>query len=337
MRLQLRKYPQEGSLENIYRPLHNIIDEDGRLHNFTTGELAMDLEHPLQVDCQPSYDGSVNLIINDDLNPPRIVNSRFTKIEGNRYRIISRNQRKQTNLYEIGKIDQQTRLFRTLNTTPKLQLHSIGHHGQLKGGEYHFYVKFGDEDNNKTDFVSESGAVHVFHGTEGFPKTVTGTISDERTNKSIKLILSDIDTSFSNVYLYCSRMTSDTNGVQVSECLEFVKPYKILNESMKITITGFEDTKQISDSEINIKYLTANAVKTQTQVQNRLFFGNVESNVPNDTELQNLSYFIRVQCTQDADDDNKLGYVDLDYKTDLTAGTNGEYYNAQNLYYRLGY
>ena len=48
-----------------------------------------DLEHPVNIECQPSYDGTVNLILNDDLNPPKIINTRFTKLEDNKFKIIT--------------------------------------------------------------------------------------------------------------------------------------------------------------------------------------------------------------------------------------------------------
>lgn len=337
MKITLRKYAQEGNLANEYNALRNIVDSEGQILPFDTDELAMDLTHPLQIDCQPSYDGTVNLIINDDKNPPRIINSRFTKIEGERYRIITRNQRKQTNLYEVGKIDQQTRLFRTLNTIPKAQLYDIGYHGQLAAGNYVFYVKFGDEDNNKTDIMAETGVISIFFGTEGMPKTVRGGYYNERTNKNIKLLLKNVDTSFSNIYLYYSRSTCDMNGGRTEEFFEFREPFEITGSEMKINISGFEDVNPITRDDINIKYLSANAVKTQAQVQNRLFFGNIEADNPNNVELQQLSYYVKIECTDEPITNSILGFVDYDYKSSSKSSTNGEYYNAQNLYYRLGY
>lgn len=102
-----------------YNPLHNQLNEDGSVGDFTTGEIDFNLNKPVDIECQPSYDGTVNLIINDDLNPPRIVNTRYTVLEDNRYKRIERNQTEQTNLYKKGSVDSQTRLFRNLNKIPK--------------------------------------------------------------------------------------------------------------------------------------------------------------------------------------------------------------------------
>ena len=101
------------------------IYENNNIQDFDTDELDIDLNNPLNIECQPSYDGTVNLILNDDKNPPRIINTRFSKMEGNRYKVISRDQLEQTNLYRVGSIDQQTRLFRNINKIPKIDLLNV--------------------------------------------------------------------------------------------------------------------------------------------------------------------------------------------------------------------
>jgi hypothetical protein len=67
----------------------------------------------------------VNLIINDDKNPPRIINTRFSKIENNRFKIINRNQTSQSNIYNINNIDVETRLIRTSNSFPTIDLNRV--------------------------------------------------------------------------------------------------------------------------------------------------------------------------------------------------------------------
>ena len=46
-----------------------MLDENNSVVNFNTTELSLDLINPLNIECQPSYDGTVNLIINDDKKP----------------------------------------------------------------------------------------------------------------------------------------------------------------------------------------------------------------------------------------------------------------------------
>lgn len=333
--VSIKKYPQEGDLSHSYAPLKNLVDKDNSVVDFNTSELSIDLNNPLSIECQPSYDGTVNLIINDDKNPPRIINSRFTKIEDGRYRIINRNQKQQTNLYKEGKIDQQTRLFRNISVIPKFELLSVSEFGQLMGGNYTFYAKFADSDYNKTDIIAESGQVSIFHGDWNKISSVSGTLKDERTNKSIILQLTNIDTSFSNVYLYYTREHSDTLGFRQTETVQLTKPYPIKGDNITITITGFEESMEIDSSELNITYNYVNNVKTQAQVQNMLFFGNVDSTVSDTKELQNLSYFIDVTLQQSKE---SIGWLDYEYTGSIENNiSQTEYYNPQNIYYKVGY
>lgn len=343
MKLSLKQYRQEGDLGWEYNPLHNIIEtegpDEGAIVDFDVDSTTfnVDLHHPLNIECQPSYDGTVNLIINDDKNPPRIINSRFTKIEDNKYRVINRNQKEQTNLYARDRVDQQTRLFRTLDKLPKFDLYNISYFGQLKGGNYTFYLKYADNDYNQTDIVAETGMISIFKGSLSNIKTISGTLADERTDKSIKLKLSNIDTSFTKAYLYYSRETSDLNGVRATVFEKILKPYDIVDEEMIITVNGFEDVEAVDENTLNIKYNVVDAVKTQAQIQNRLFFANVDEPIPNDKELQNISYYIKVAVTQDITKDNKIGFVNTEYKNKGSVTNANEYYSPQNIYYRLGY
>ena len=346
--LNVRKYNQEGDMAHEYRPLRNMLsageeqyDESGQpippkdLTDFRTKEISVDLNNPLNIECQPSYDGTVNLIINDDKNPPRLINTRFTTLEDNRYRIINRNQKEQTNIYEQTFIDQQTRLFRNLNLIPKIQFVSVDYFGQLKGGNYTFYVKFADNDFNKTDIVCESGQISIFNGTISSPSTITGTLQDERTDKSISLRINNIDTSFQKVYLYYSRETCDINGARITEYVAIKEPYDITNSSLSITVNGYEEVQQITESELNIKYLYVDRVKTQAQNQGMLFFGNVEMTTVEPRDLQALSLYIHTKLVQSSE---SIGYVNTNYKPQNTDDSEmTEYYNPQNLYYKLGY
>ena len=346
--LTVKKYNQEGDMAHEYRPLRNKLlagqsqeSETGEqikpkdLTDFRTKEISVDLDNPLNIECQPSYDGTVNLIINDDKNPPRIINTRFSAIEDNRYRIINRNQKEQTNIYEETMIDQQTRLFRNINLIPRIQFMSIDYFGQLKGGNYTFYVKFADNDFNKTDVVCESGQISVFNGTLSSPRTIMGTLQDERTDKSISIRINNIDTSFQKVYLYYTRETSDINGARITETAMIKEPYDIKNSYLDITVNGFEEVQEINEEELNIKYLYVDRVKTQAQNQGMLFFGNVEMTTVEPRDFQALSLYINVALCRK---EESIGYIDTSYNNKSSDDSEQtEYYNPQNIYYNLGY
>lgn len=334
-KLKIFKYPQEGDLQHTYSPLQNLQNVDGSVSGFNIDnkQLKIDLEHPINIECQPSYDGTVNLILNDDKNPPRIVNSRFSKIEDNKFKIINRNQLEQTNLYSEQELDRQSRLFKSSATIPIIDLQDIYNTGQLKGGTYTFYLRLADGDTNKTDIVAESGQVIIFKGNIEKLSTVSGTLANEKTDKSVSLKIKNLDTTFSKMYIYYNREFSDTNGVRMSEYAMIKKPYDITSDTNIININGYEEIETLTINDLNINYLTVDAAKTQAQVQNMLFFGNVQQSIVNIKELQNISYFINVSLKQS---ENSIGWVNPDgYVSDTDLNT--EYYNPINNYYYLGY
>ena len=138
------------------------LHEAGELVDFITDELSFNLSHPVDMLPQYSYDGSVNIIMNDGLNIPRLINSRFTVTGKNTYKIIDRKGDNDTNIYDQGsQFDVDTSLFKNVSKIPKLQyLGTSG--GNLSVGNYHFYFKYSDADGNETDWVAESGLVSVF-------------------------------------------------------------------------------------------------------------------------------------------------------------------------------
>lgn len=332
-KLKLKKYKTAGDLAHEYNPLLNQKNRNsnGELKEFRTKELAVDLQNPVNIECQSSYDGTVNLILNDDKNPPRIINTRFTTLENNTYKIVSRNQIEQSNIYKEGFIDQQTRLFRNLNTIPQIDLRKVETYGQLKCGNYTFYIKYADSDDNLTDIVAESGVVSITHGEFTKVQSISGGLLDERTNKAILLQIQNVDTTFQTIYVYYVRETSDTNGVRLTKAAKLKQGYSIKSNLVSININGFEEIEEISPEELNIKYNCVESVKTQAQVQNMLFFGNVQANDINITELQNISLFIDVSINQR---EESVGWIKYDYST---KDYQSEYYNPLNTYYYLGY
>lgn len=77
-RLLVKKYKQHGDIAWEYNALRNVKEMDGTIKNFRVDNkcFKLNLENPVDIECQPSYDGTVNLILNDDVNPPRIINTR---------------------------------------------------------------------------------------------------------------------------------------------------------------------------------------------------------------------------------------------------------------------
>ena len=85
--------------------------KSGSIIDMDTEQLNFDLDHPVDIEVQPSYDGSVNLILNDDKNIPRLINSRFSVREKDTYEIVDRIGENDTNIYNSKTFDKDTSLY----------------------------------------------------------------------------------------------------------------------------------------------------------------------------------------------------------------------------------
>ena len=263
------------------------LHEKGELLDFNTDELKFSLKNPVQIIPQYSYDGSVNLILNDGINIPRLINSRFSATGKNTYEIIDRKGNNDTNIYDSGEqFDIDTSLYKIVTKIPKVELLSVSSGGQLKIGNYHFYFKLADADGNETDFVAESGLVSVFIGEGSYSSVHTGT-KNENSAKQVIFRLSDIDSAYDYITVYYSRYTAEAGENMETEYIKIDKKYS--RQSSKIVITGFEPTIPITIQDINLQYNLVNAVETSAVCQNMLFMGNVHKQEIPYEELQDLS------------------------------------------------
>ena len=342
--------------EYVYRPLHNMIQTDNlanvieetaeNLVPFRTNNLpGYDLYHPVHIEIQPSYDGSVNLILTDGKNPIRLINTGFASVGNDKGKFIRRKQTVKTNYYNENILDQLTKLVRTTECKVAIDYNSVQSGGQLKGGNYTFYVRLGDADGNKTDIVAESGIVSIFHGTIGDPRSISGAFADEVTDKVAALDIIGIDSTYSKIYLSYVRETCDFNGERVAKAYNIVKPYDVVTGTTKETIdgnevevqkkttviiNGTEEIEDISLEELNVAYYNVGSAKTIAQQQGMLFLGNVGVDVADDYNLQELSYNIKV-CVKRGHSIGKL-------ERSLYIPDGGSmYYDPENIYKYVGY
>jgi len=325
------KYGHWEGLEELSKETSPILHEKGELVDFVTDELNFSLNDIVTITPQASYDGSVNLILNDGKNTPRLINSRFSAIGKDQYEIIDRKGDNDTNIYDQGEqFDIDTSLYKRVTKIPKLEFRGVSPGGNLKIGNYHFYFKFADADGNETDFVAESGLVSLFIGYD-LPQSVHTGISEENSVKSIEFNLKNIDSSYNYVKVYYSRNTSQPNQSSNVEYIKIDKSYVVSNnQECNILITGFENTKAISANEINLQYNIASAVKTAVECQNMLFMGNIKKpDIPyeelSDLALRFLPYV--KETTYDLD-------IDENYR--ISSSSKG-YYDPKYIYNKVGY
>ena len=267
-----------------------VLREPGELVDFNTDELKISLDHPVQMLPQYSYDGSVNLIINDGINIPRLINSRFSATGTNTYEIIDRKGNNDTNIYDQGdQFNSDTSLVKHFLKIAHVDLFNVTTGGNMKIGNYHFYFRLADADGNETDFICESGQVNLFIG-EGQYSSVTTGQKNENCYKQVQFVFNNLDSSYDYMIVYYSRSTSEGDFNSVTEYQKIDKKFVVTNQdNYVLTITGYEDTIPVTVQDINPMYYSLGSAKTMATCQNMLFFGNVGAeNIPYN-ELTDLS------------------------------------------------
>lgn len=266
-----------------------IFYDKNQLIDFDTDELSFDINHPVNILPQWSYDGSVNLIINDGKNVPRLINSRFSPLGRGKYQIVDRKGNNDTNIYDQGaQFDSDTSLYKTYVGIPKIEFINVYQSGNLPVGNYHFYFRYVDADGNETDFVGESGMVSIFKGTQF--GSITSGFRDENSYKSVKFLISNIDPAYQYINVYYTRSSSDINENAVVQAYKIDQKFLVNNSLVcQVFITGNEQKTKITVDEINPQYQIAQNVQTQESCQNMLFFGNVQNQNIDYTELSDLS------------------------------------------------
>lgn len=336
---------QTDSWIRAYKPL-----KIGEGHSdFTNVDLGYDIKHPVTIEIQDSYDGSVNIILVADGKSTKIINSGFSKLTDNAGKWIKRSQTVDTNIYHLtdeNKLNQEINLIRTSTIITNIDLLGVQSGGQFKGGNYTFYIKFGDADYNQTDVVAESGVVSIFNGNDGVPSTISGTLLDERTDKMVQLKITGLNSIYSKLYVYFTREYSDTQGYRMTECGRLKEPIDIKAENPEaedkdkiqyIWITGFEQQSEVNIEELNVDYHTIDWAIAEAQHSNMLFLGNIGQKETFDLyhKLENFTL----------DPENVTYNIGqgLMYETVKQQDAGGDsfsdrnYYSTTNIYYSLGY
>ena len=318
------------------------LREKGELVDFVTDQLSFSLDHPVTITPQYSYDGSVNLILNDGINTPKLINSRFSATGRNTYEIIDRTGNNDTNIYDQGdEFELDTSLYKRVVSIPKIKYNGTYAGGNLKVGNYFFYFKLSDADGNETDFVGESGLVSVFMGTN--PRNIHTGQKNENSTKNVSFTISNLDTSYDYLIVYYSRTTAENQLNANTEYARIDKKFTINNAGIcNLLITGFEDTEAVAATDININYNIVDSAKTQAVCQNMLFLGNVHKPEIPYRELQDLSLrFLPHLNEQDYKEgvtynyvlnSNSLGYYGSKFIHDKTGYWGNEFYRLGIVY-----
>lgn len=334
----LQGNPENGSLIYKYNPFFNL-----KLKNPTTyrdlanlrlnaNKAGLNIDSPIEIDIEESYDGSANLILNDKQNPLKIVNSRFYLVDSGTYKIGDRKGNLDTNIYTENNFNVEANLIKSVNSIVNIDLIGIFDGGKMPVGNYTFYIKLADTDGNESDFIAESGKVVCHIGNINQPKHMRGGQLNENSGKSIKLTITNVDMAYTYINVYYTK-TTGTDQEQVTSAYKIIDKFKITGLNTPITITGYEIHEGISIDDINTPLIEFNSVKTLENCQNISFAGNIEKNYDLFKRLEMLSLYI----TPELVNIESIGNLSSTYE-EKTSQLNGyEYYNVNNIYYRLGY
>lgn len=317
---------KSGDLQNCYAPLHNLITDEG-VSDFTTGKLKFSRYTPQDLLITDEYDGSTNIILNDDNNFPRLINTRISIQENNTFLIPEHFNNAVTNVYEENTLENRIGLFKLYNQIPALEFQGLGD-GALSCGSYTFYFKLSDADGNVTNIVQHSGIVQVPIGQLGTYKVRMG-LEDENAGKSVKFKLTNIDSGFDYVRVFYERTSSGSDQSPVTTYAMIDQNYPITSGQCEFTITGNEAQIPITLGDIKTEYADVATAKTQAVTQNILFLGNVSAYAQDYQTLQQLAW--RIYPT--AEEVNPVNGIDPEYLQETAGG----YYDIKNVYNYVGY
>ena len=333
----------ETKLQNVYSPLKiaNSGNEDEQDSYLQSEYFEFDFEHPISILTEPSFDGSVNLIINDGNSYPKLINTGFHAQENSTYQIIKRYGTNNTNRYNIYDKDIfkiQTSLYRNTATLSKFEYSGLTSGGQLKVGNYVFYAVVCDKDGNESDIICESGMIPVFLGTDGDPFSISGGIQNELSDKIINFKVINIDNAYNYIKFYYSRSTSGAQESAVTLYYKIDKVYPVVYDAQykskicSVSVTGYETVANESQDSINIRYFNADTVKAQALNQNMLFMGNIEQVNGDTNETYEQLRLLSFQIVPSLHIKKDLFTLNYNYEN-----ASNSYYNSSFIYQYTGY
>ena len=328
--------PENGKLLYEYKPFMNLKvfspDQKDLVElRLNSGKAEINITEPVILDTEVAYDESVNLLINDKNHPIKLVNSRFYLTSSSSYNIADRKGNLDTNIYTEDNFKIEAGLIKTVRSVITLDFLGIKEGGSMPVGNYNFYFKLADADGNESDFISESGQVVCYIGAVNNPKSIRGGQLDEISDKVIKFRLNNLDLAYDYINIYYTRTTGNDSN-EITKTYRITDKFKINKLDTEISITGYENHVLIDDSEINIQYTNFDSVKTNENCQNITFAGNVTKNNELFLTLEKYSLFITPEIVNDLN----IGNLNSKY-IEQYPSEGYEYYNPDNIYYKLGY
>ena len=316
---------KQGDLAQVYKPLQNLI-KDNALGEFTTEKLNFSRYNAQDMLIVDEFDGSTNIILNDDKNQPRLINSGFSVQEDNTFLIPEHYTNTVENIYNDDVLGQDTQLFKLYTTIPELEFLGLGD-GSFQCGSYIFYFRLADSYGNMSNVIQHSSVVQVHVGEVGAYQVRMG-MQDENAGKSVSFKLSGLDGGFDYIRVFYERTSSDNSGATATAFFMIDQNFPISNGTSTITLTGAEQLISVQMSDLKNEYADVAACKTHTIVDNTLFLANTSAFTHEYDKLQKLAWTIYAEQVTE----------DIDMPDTYVANKKGKgYYDMSNVYYNVGY
>lgn len=313
-----------GDLAMVYKPLQNLI-QDSSLGDFTTDKLNFNRYNAQDMIIVDEFDGSTNIIINDDQNNPKLINSGFAVQEDNTFLIPEHYTNVVENIYNDETFKEDTQLFKLYTSIPQITFLGLGE-GSFNCGSYVFYFRLADSHGNMSNVIQHSSIVQVPVGELGTYKLRMG-MDDNVAGKSIKFKLQNIDSGFDYVRVFYERTSSGNDQAASTLFYMIDQNFPIVNNCCDITLIGEEQILPISIQDLKNEYADIASCKTQTVVDNTLFLANTSAFTHKYNELQKIAWTIYTEQAEETE-------IDLPTYSEKEAVG---YYDMKNVYYNVGY
>lgn len=326
------EYARESTspMLNKYQPFNNFYDGSGNLFNdinynspFTTSHLNLSFDRIVDMELQFSYDSSVNVIFTDDVNPMRLINSRWILNEsGLAAKLAERNQTKDTNTYS-EEYFHRTELIPAYKNVASVTFNGVITAGKLPGGGYRYFFRYLTADGAETNIIEETRLIEVHRGDS--IQTTVGEDGSDSTGNTVSITLSNLDSSYYAIRVYYSLSVGNTSSI--TSAFKIIEPYIIEDGKCKILHTGYEVIEAIDKNLLDVSYSLISQAKTLTTADNRLLSCN--------TELKNL--YDRELAIRAASVNISEDKFDIIYSADITADGVNNYSNPNFSYDKTGY
>ncbi len=346
---QLGTYPSpnyqqvtEGDMILRYQTLRNYAGDSNEFPAkngpFISTSFNFPIDKNIDMVIQPSYDASVNIIITDGRNPMRIINTGFSSINGDTYKLITREAGNEDNKYNL--LDFENKMNLNLNTRTIAVINFLGvfSGGQVKGGNYRYFYKYVTNDGNETFFFGQSGLVQVTNGYA--PNSIRGSKGDgENTDKQVRFRLTRLDENYSFVVVYLAFYSGENATVETVYRMD--NKINIRNAEAYFTHSGFEVLDRQDPSILQDVYGNIDTADCLTEIQGYLIAGGIKQKAY-DRNLfkifgRNIKLFHELKEMEGG-----LGNISLTLNQKLSDNSvkdffNMGYYNPLNTYNGVGY